>query len=114
MFNASFSGLAYGHSCVYRAYTTCGNVRASFLVGPAVKATDFDIAYGYGEWPENADLDPTAPNTTFFSDENSKSMRADESNGGYLQIAKPKNETIFNACNGPNTNLYVIVTRTSK
>jgi len=84
MFNASFSGLVYGHSCVYRARTICGLVRANLTFAPTVSPGDYDIAYGYSDLPRDKDLDATLNNVTFISDEYSKNIRGDELNGGYL------------------------------
>lgn len=116
LYTAGITKLAVGQSCVYRARTQCGFVRANLTFGAAIKQDQYDFAYGYSELEAGKDLSiATAEDSArqYFPEDWTKSVNNAE-NSDYLQVAPEKNTTssqTFAGCNGTNTNLYVIVTK---
>jgi hypothetical protein len=90
-------------------------VQAKVEFAKTVSPGDFDIAYGYNSLPTGQEIGGGTNDTLSFAADESFSI-----GGASNDIAKPlmikagKNQTAFDKCDGPNSNLYVIVTRVNE
>ena len=109
---ATVTGLTAGQSCVFRVQGTCAYLAASLaFLHPNTKG-DYDIAIGTSEMLATEDLDPAKPDFPFVADKNATSYNANSNDAsGDLKVDHPINQAAFDACNGVNQNLFMIVTR---
>ena len=76
-----------------------------------VYPSDYDIAYGYGEWSEPDGLNATLLKKSWFRDRFSRSQTLEETKIGTWLEFKNGVDGSWKNCNGTLRNLYVTISK---